>query len=166
MKGEKYYDFDRSILDVAEDFYGAYCRCREGKNPRIDKWGRHRSDVVNIPAIVNGSFAIELYLKSISPLSEDELRKKSHHLKKLFETLEVEDQSAICERVEKELQSFNCSFEEGLAVINNSFTFWRYIHTKPNLGYGLNKTLIVLSIFVESVRQYVIDNNGRKNNEE
>lgn len=160
MKDEKYYDFGRSILDIAEDFYGAYSRCREGKNCHVDESGRTCYDVANVPAIVNGAFAIELYLKSISPSTEEELKKKRHYLKELFKSLEEKDQTAIRGMVEGDLKTLKCSFEKGFTIINNSFTFWRYIHTKPNTGYGLNKTLDILSVFLGAIRQYVNNKSG------
>ena len=59
--------FEHDILDIANDFYEAYRRCGEGKNPRTDEWGRYVTDVVSVPELVNGLFACELYLKSILP---------------------------------------------------------------------------------------------------
>ena len=58
-----YNDFNVSIRNIANDFYSAYKRCIEGKNPHIDEYGRHVMEVVNVPAIVNAAFACELYLK-------------------------------------------------------------------------------------------------------
>lgn len=145
-------DFDTSILNIAEDFYHAYLRCLEGKNPTKDEYGRIRYDVVNIPAIVNGAFALELYLKSLSPLSKEELKQKRHSIKKLFLTLDNDTQERIRDEVEKELP-LDYTFEKGLAIINNAFTFWRYIHTKPDLGYGLNVTLNVLPAFIKVIRK-------------
>ena len=145
-------DFDVSIINIAEDFYHAYLRCLEGKNRNIDEYGRIRYDVVNIPAIVNGAFSLELYLKSLSPLSGKELMKKRHSIKKLFLTLDNDTQERIRDEVEKELP-LDYTFEKGLAIINNAYTFWRYIHTKPDLGYGLNVTLNVLSVFIEVIRK-------------
>ena len=147
--------FELTIISIAEDFYGAYKRCLEGKNPRVDEWHRIVSDVVSVPAIVNGAFSIELFLKSLSPLSSKELKKKKHELKQLFLTLDEEDQTVIREAVEKELMG-QYSFDDGLKTINNSFTFWRYIHLKPNLGYGLNVTLKVLNIFLKVIREYAL----------
>lgn len=145
-------DFDTSILNIAEDFYHSYLRCLEGKNPTKDEYGRIRYDVVNIPAIVNGAFALELYLKSLSPLSKEELKQKKHSIKKLFLTLDADTQKRIRDETEKELPP-DYTFEKGLAIINNAFTFWRYIHTKPNLGYGLNVTLNVLPAFIKAIRK-------------
>lgn len=146
------YDFDTSIINVAEDFYAAYLRCREGKNIFDNGHGTIRSDVVNVPAIVNGTFAIELYLKSLSHGGGEELRRMKHSIRKLFSTLDSDYQLRIRSEVEKELPS-NYTFEKGLKIINNSFTFWRYIHEKPDFGYGLNVTLIVLSPFLEVIRR-------------
>ena len=150
-------DFDTSILNIAEDFYHAYLRCLEGKNPVREENGRIRCDGVNIPAIVNGAFALELYLKSLSPLSEEELKKKKHSIRKLYSTLDPIRQASIHSKIEKEL-SPDYTFEKGLAIINNAFTFWRYIHTKSDLGYGLNVTLNVLPAFINAIRDEVKGN--------
>ena len=150
------HDFDTTILNIAEDFYHAYSRCLEEKNPTKDEYGRIRYDVVNVPAIVNGAFALELYLKSLSPLSDKELKQKRHSIKKLFLTLNIDTQKRIRDEVEKELPS-GYTFEKGLTIINNAFTFWRYIHTKPDLGYGLSVTLNVLPAFVNAIRKETKD---------
>ncbi len=144
--------FDVSILNIAEDFYHAYLRCIEGKDPNVDEWGRTRCEVVNVPAIVNGVFSLELYLKSLSPLSEVELKAKRHSIKKLFLSLDPGIQKRIRDEVEKELPR-EYTFQAGLGIINNAFTFWRYIHSKPDLGYGLNATLNVLPSFIAAIRK-------------
>ena len=151
-----HYDFNCSLINIAGDFYGAYQRCIEGKNPRVDEWGRHVADVVNVPVIVNGAFAMELYLKYLSPLSAKELKEKKHSLRALFLTLEEKDQANIKKQVEKG-SFFPFTFEERLKVINKSFTFWRYIHEKPDLGPGLNVTLNVLHSFLEAIRKCALD---------
>lgn len=61
-----FYNFDVSIINIADDFFEAYKRCKEGKNPRSNH-GCIAFSVVNIPAIVNAAFASELYLKSMLP---------------------------------------------------------------------------------------------------
>lgn len=145
-------DFDTSIINIADDFYYAYLRCLEGKNPTKDEYGRIRYDVVNIPAIVNGAFSLELYLKSLSPLSKEELKQKKHSIKKLFLTLDADTQKRIRDEARNDLPC-GYTFDKGLAIINNAFTFWRYIHAKPDLGYGLNVTLNVLPVFIEVIRK-------------
>ena len=161
----KYYDFDHSIIDIAEDFYNAYERCREGRNWHIDEYGRHCGECVNVPAIVNGAFSIELFLKSLSPLSNKELRKNKHELAKLFLTLEEEDQASIRKAVEKRLPSLY-TFDSGLTIINNSFTFWRYIHLKPNFGYGLNVTLNLLDVYLKVIRDCALKKKDKDKEEQ
>jgi hypothetical protein len=100
---------------------------------------------VNVPAIVNGAFAIELYLKSMTD-------KRGHSLKNLFLSLNANDQMAI--RSEVEPQLFNdYSFEDALDVIDDAFLFWRYLHEKENNGPGLNVTLNILPEFLEAIRK-------------
>ena len=148
------HDFDVSIINIANDFYNAYLRCSEGKNPVKERDGRIRYEAVNVPAIVNGAFAIELYLKNLSPLTNKELKKKRHSIKKLFLTLDADLQNSIKKEVEEKL-SHEQSFESSLNGIDNAFTFWRYIHTKRNFGYGLNDTLKAIPIFLTAIRNQI-----------
>ena len=46
------YDFRTDILLIADDFYDAYKRCREGKNP-VHFDGAIKYSACNVPAIVN-----------------------------------------------------------------------------------------------------------------
>lgn len=142
---KKYYDFDHSVRDMAEDFYEAYNRCIEGKNGRFDEYGRYCEKCVNVPAIVNGAFAIELYLKSMT-------NKHGHGIKELFSSINSDDQTMIRGEVESKLGN-RWTFEEGLDIIDNSFVFWRYIHEKEDFGAGFNVTLLVLPAFLKAVRK-------------
>ena len=143
-------DFDTSIINIADDFYEAYLRCAEGKKP-VKEGGCIRYGAANVPAIVNGAFAMELYLKSISQVSEKELKQKKHSLKALFLTLELPIQDEIRQSVESQLDG-RFTFDECLKGINHAFVFWRYIHKQQNFGFGLNNTLLVLPIFLETIR--------------
>ena len=73
-----------NIIETANDFYDAFKRCNECKNPREEN-GVEVTDIVTIPAIVNGCFACELYLKSLS----EKYTKTSHNLYKLFKKIEA-----------------------------------------------------------------------------
>ena len=46
------YDFRTDIVLIADDFYDAYKRCREGKNP-VHIGNRVKFSAFHIPAIVN-----------------------------------------------------------------------------------------------------------------
>ena len=144
-------DFDTSIINVANDFYEAYLRCSEGRNPIVDEFNRVHYEAPNIPAIVNGAFALELYLKSMSKLSDEELKKKKHRIKALILSLDQPIQDQIRREVEPKLQSYQ-NYDKCLSGISNAFTFWRYIHTKQDFGFGLNETLKVLELFVNAAR--------------
>lgn len=147
----KYYDWDRSILDIANDFYDAYKRCTEPKNGYIDEYCRECYKVVNVPAIVNGAFACELYIKA--NLSQDIA---GHELKALFDYLPEEKKNEIEQRVSDKLKWDNDSFnfEDTLAKFSNAFPFWRYIHEKDSLGeLGLNRSLQFLDVFIEVIKE-------------
>ena len=79
--------FERNILQQADDFFEAYRRCSKGENPRKDEYNRLCFSVVNVPAVVNAAFSIELYLKSILKSKERE-----HRLEILFNKLNIETQ--------------------------------------------------------------------------
>lgn len=146
--------FDISITAIADDFYQAYLRCLEGKNERMDEYHRIAADIVSIPAIVNGAFALELYLKSM--LSKRcRKRNKTHSISELFSLLKQEQQLKIKGLVEPKLPP-HLSFDECLIGIRDAFESWRYIHEKEDFGFGLNNTLNVLPLFLDAVRSFNI----------
>lgn len=147
-----------SIVDIADDFYEAYRRCEEWKNERIDEFGRHTADVVNIPAIVNGTFALELYLKSFISGCQIEPKKLGHNIPTIFSKLEPDLQQQIRRDVEPKLKSWMQTFDEAINGIGDGFEYWRYIHEKEDLGYGLNMTLNVLPLFLDAVRTIIKSN--------
>ena len=138
-------DFDVSITNIADDFYEAYLRCSEGKNP-TKEGSRICYEVVNVPAIVNGAFAIELYIKS-------KLTKKTegHNLRILFGKLDKELKDKIKNEIENKIDKNTTSFNKLFKTIADAFEYWRYIHEKKDLGYGLNITLNNLSIVIETI---------------
>lgn len=142
--------FDTSILNIADDFYNAYLRCLEGKNPVVDKFNRIKYEVANVPAIVNGAFAIELYIKS--KLLE---KTEGHNLRLLYNKLDQELKDGIKSEIESKIDKRFTSFNKLFKTIANAFEYWRYIHEKNDLGYGLNITLNNLSIFVETIRKFL-----------
>lgn len=89
-----FYNFDVSIINIADDFFEAYKRCSEGKNLRFNEYGATVLSVVNLPAIVNAAFASELYLKSMLPK-----KARTHNLKDLFYKLS----SSIQEELKRQL---------------------------------------------------------------
>lgn len=145
------HDFNTSIINIADDFYEAYLRCLEGKNPTVDEFNRTRYEVANIPAIVNGAFAMELYIKSVSRAGKRKLKKKKHNIKDLLLTLDQSLQDEFRKEVESKLQK-HYEYDKCLDGINDAFVFWRYIHTRKSFGFGLNNTLNVLPIFLEAIR--------------
>lgn len=147
----KNYDFDTSIITIADDFYEAYLRCVEGKNPTVDEYNRIRYEVVNVPAIVNGAFALELYIKSLSRAGKRKLTKMKHNIKGLLLTLDQSIQDEIRKEIEPKLERYQ-TYDECLDGINDSFVFWRYVHTKKDFGFGLNDTLKVLPLFLNATR--------------
>ena len=144
-----YYDFDTSILSIANDFYEAYHRCTEGKNTHIDKWGRTVESGGNVPVLVNGSFACELYLKSLLPPGTT-----GHLLYDLYMLLDENTRISIKKYCDERIDFINYDFDTTLKDFSNAFVFWRYIHEQNgNLGtLGLNLGLRFLSHFVEILK--------------
>lgn len=142
------YDFDVSIIKIADDFFEAYNRCKESKNPRSNHGGIAFS-VVNIPAIVNAAFASELYLKSM--LTK---KFKKHNLKFLFDKLPGEIQKELEKQIKPEFDALNWEkdFMGYLVDIGNVFEFWRYIHEKDKstvyLGNRINECLRLFEIIL------------------
>lgn len=148
-----YYNFDVNIQNIADDFYLAYKRCIEGKNPHVDEYGRHVMEVVNVPALVNAAFACELYLKML--IKDDTTR--GHDLEILFSQLEVDDKDRIRNIITERLKkgSLEKGFDYYLKGISNDFEFWRYIHEKPDFGeLGLNIGLRAIDCFIEGLKEY------------
>ena len=136
------------IIEIADDFYEAYKRCIEEKNTRKLEDGRMCSDVVNIPAIVNGAFACELYLKSM----QEEI--SGHELKELFTSLTKELQEKIRNSIEPKLEEIGKSFDECLEGLSNSFCYWRYVFEKEQIeGLGFQDTLKVLPLFMKTFKE-------------
>ncbi len=76
------YDFNVQIIEIADDFFEAYKRCIKPQDIHRDNYGRTVGYAVNVPAIVNASFACELYLKNMINTET-----KEHNLKNLYEKL-------------------------------------------------------------------------------
>lgn len=147
------YDFRTDILLIADDFYDAYKRCREGKNP-VHFDGAIKYSACNIPAIVNGSFALELYFKSMLPP-----KTWGHKLKELYDNLSSEIKCEIKDAANSRLNklAWDKQFEEYLEDLNNVFEAWRYIHEKEYaigyLGNRINEYLQVLEILIPVVKE-------------
>lgn len=143
--------FETEIIDIANDFYEAYLRCLEGKKTHTDEYGRIISSNVGVPAIVNGAFACELYMKSMIPKAN--WQKCGHNLQLLLLQLPNDKQAQIREAVTSNLDLQFHSYKEYLTALSNCFGFWRYIHEKENFGIvGFNGTIKALSIFLDTIR--------------
>lgn len=131
----------RNILMQADDFFEAYRRCIKGENLHKEN-GRLCASVVNIPAIVNASFACELYIKSM--ISD---RTFEHNLKNLFDLLPKETQNTISNSVNDKLAEHPVyNFEYCLENAADVFIDWRYIyedcHTEGFYGSYINEYLM------------------------
>ncbi len=146
------------IVDIADDFYEAFERCGEEKNTRTDEYGRTVSDVVNIPRIVNGTFALELYLKSFISKRQIRIKKLKHNIVDVFSALKPTIQEQIREIVSPKLEEWHQTFDEALHGINDAFVFWRFIHEKSKLNYGFIMSLNVLPPFLDAVRAIIKGN--------
>lgn len=145
------YDFRTNIILIADDFYEAFKRCCDANNPVLDG-NVVKCSACNVPSIVNGAFALELYSKSILPAGTD-----GHKLMELFNRLDAGKKLVIKETVISKLEklTWKKSFEQYLEDLNNVFVDWRYIHEKNygirELGNNLNEYLQVLDILLVNV---------------
>ena len=147
--------FEHEIIDIADDFYEAFRRCGEGKNPRRDEYGRYVTDVVSVPELVNGVLACELYLKSMLPNGSWGKGSDGHNLKALFSLLPKETQREMMEAISAKYNWQFHTVDESFEIISNGFQFWRYIHESEDFGdLGLNGTLRVLPAFLETFRDF------------
>lgn len=149
------YDFDVSMLNIADDFYNAYLRCREGKNPQKLSNGSTKFECVNIPAIVNGSFAIEVYLKYLI-LQKQKRDFDKHDIKWLFFKLSKDDKKILKSRISSKLNKF-LTFDDSLKIIDKSFIDWRYVYERGDFDFGLNSTLTTIDIFLTEIRKYCLE---------
>lgn len=158
-----FYNFDVSIINIADDFFEAYKRCKEGKNPRSNH-GCIAFSVVNIPAIVNAAFASELYLKSMLPK-----KARTHNLKDLFYKLSSSIQEELKRQLEPKFNALNWEkdFDGYFDDIANVFLFWRYIHEKDKpvgfLGNRINECLIVFAILLPKLKNIAETQSKDKN---
>ena len=153
------YDFNVQISKIADDFLEAYKRCCEPKNLHKDEFGRTIGATIYVPAIVNASFACELYLKNILVN-----KYHNHNLKSLYQDLSPNIQLELKTIATQELSkmNFNSDFEEYLNDISDSFVSWRYIYqydvTTGFLGKKVNEYIqlfnILLPIFKEISDKY------------
>lgn len=145
------YDFRTDIILIADDFYEAFKRCCEGKYP-VQDGNIVKCSACNVPAIVNGAFALELYFKSILPPNMD-----GHKLMGLFNSLEENIKQEIKEEAISKLKklAWKKSFEQYFEDINNLFVDWRYIYEKTykvsELGNKVNEYLQVLNILLQEI---------------
>lgn len=147
------YDFRTDIVLIADNFYDAYQRSREGKHPiQIDNVIKYST--CNVPAIVNGAFALELYFKIMLPP-----KTWGHKLKELYENLSSEIKCEIKNAVNSNLNklAWGKQFEEYLEDLNNVLVDWRYISEKNYaigfLGNRINEYLQVLEILIPVVKE-------------
>ena len=148
MEKDKYYDSSVSILEIANDFYEAYQRCKRGEKYRIDEYGRQVWSVPDVPVLVNGAFACELYLKGL--LHTD---KHGHELNNFFILLDDNTKADIKNYCDEHCSFWQYNFEEALKQFSDTFEYWRYIHEKKDFGeLGLNKSLMFLDAFIEILK--------------
>jgi len=115
-------DFNNSILLQADDFYEAYLRCIEGKNKKV-KGNTTSWSVVNIPAVVNASFACELYFKS---LIGKEL--KSHNLIGFYNKLSRDIKNELQEHYKYKKVGDCKTICQAINEVKNTFVEWRYLY--------------------------------------
>ena len=127
--------------ECADDFYEAYQRCLEGKNPVVDG-NRTIYKIVAIPAFVNGFFACELYFKYL--IGDKLIEKTGHNLKRLYNKLDNSYKDKL-----KKLDDKSYKIEELLKEIGNGFKNWRYIYEDGNEDFGHDYPFLYSEKFLE-----------------
>ncbi len=106
-------------------------------------WPQLRTDnpaLANVaaPFVVNITFAIELFLKTIAALEERKVR--GHQLDALFRSLPVSVQGTLEHRFPTALRHYGFqeekSLSEALADAGNAFVEWRYTHERDAVEQG------------------------------
>ena len=142
-----------NIKNVADDFYEAYQRCLESKEPIINE-NITISKIVAIPAFVNGMFACELYLKCL--IGNKEIEGDRHNLKLLFDNLDDKHKEKI-----KAVPITEYNFEELLEELSDGFKTWRYIYEDENEKFGngnpFKKTEEFLRIYLPVLKDITND---------
>lgn len=151
-----------NIIETANDFYEAFKRCNKEKNFRKEN-GVEIADVVNIPAIVNGCFACELYFKTLLK----RYSKKEHNLYKLFCCLRKKEKELIKTKLGNLIQDSifqyrKFTFEEILQDIGNAFVDWRYIFEEEHMpgfyGNRINRFIPALHIILANLKEIAESN--------
>jgi hypothetical protein len=120
---EETYDLETSILLQANDFFDAYKRCTEARDP-VPFNGGLKYKSLNIPGIANGFFALELYLKSMNPNWKSKIQWDEWHLlKELFMALPSGVQDEIKTKANQKLTGWNWNqnFVEVMEEVSNAF---------------------------------------------
>lgn len=94
------------------------------------------TEVLIVPGIVCGAFAIELYLKSIITSEGGSI--KGHDLAELLSSVSVDSQKAIRSKVSYP----GIMFDFQLSRVAKAFEEWRYIYEQPP-GVGANGGFLV-----------------------
>ena len=116
-----------------------------------------RTQWYTVPEIVNSAFACEVFIKSLlihHGMTLEEIRKKSHGLKGLWEAFREKD-AASATRLENEIkQPFNSQnpdfFDDMLVNMSEAFKEWRYIYE----GHGASINMNFLIIFRNRLRSF------------
>lgn len=116
-----------------------------------------RCNCINIPGIVNGVFAIELYFKS---LIRSKGKNKGHELLPLFKKLpkEISEEIELLAKPRMEsLKAYEMDFIGHLEDISNAFVKWRYIHEEKQtdgfMGTKINMYLSFLAIALPIIEE-------------
>lgn len=144
-------DFECSILLQADDFYEAYQRCLEGKNPR-EKGSTTVYSIVAVPAIVNAAFACELYFKFL--IGEE---RQSHNLLGFYSALPKEIQSEIDNCYKQYARDESDTARKAIDYVKKAFVEWRYLYKEDNVCQSnptrLNEFLRIFEILVPLLKR-------------
>lgn len=121
----------------------------------IESYIKYDMDIsISIPMVMNGCFAIELFLKTLIKKDNDvDLRPYGHKLKKLFQSINVVHQTEINNKFLS--KGYNqTKFLFHLDQIDDAFVEFRYIYEQTSVEVDhvfINDFIIVLDEYIRKI---------------
>jgi len=154
-----YVDIEEAIiLQECHAFYAVFVQLEEqikGLSPHNNKLNGKLPTLLSVPCMVNGAFACELalkYLLTSSNIPFDMAR--GHNLKYLFQLLPQGQNDTLTQLIKKRGCLDDCTFQEGLNSIADTFNKQRYQFS--NYKQGLSSHAL-FGPFVHVLCEFVLE---------
>ena len=124
----------KEVTELQAIFRQAYSFCKVAARLYADLNSSPSHGLFMAPFIVNSTFSVELYLKTLGAISGEKFT--GHELTKLFDQLPENLKTAIKSGVPAAAAKWglpmNTNFRDCLVELNGAFVQWRYAHESPN----------------------------------